>query len=1416
MVAGFCRDELWNLNETWYTDIPDFTTCFQDTVLILVPSVIFSITGLINICRLSKFPARPLPWTWLNISKLLIVTLMILKHKKCGVTTSTILSIFWILFAAFSIILHRSSIIRYFYLDVRSQSLPVFILNMMYHSFIYIELVLSAFVDKRDLGFLENRSPIEEASILSFISYSWFNKVIYNSRRKLLTVKDLFPLPVRLKSSYLYKRLSMFWDVLDTNSSCNPNIAWILVKTFWYWMLVALALDVLFNVGQLLPPLVLDRIIDFVHSEEYEWRGYLYCFAIFFTTVTHTMLRNNCVFFSLCIGAQVKSALINAVFRKNLWISSETRKNYSSGNLLNLISVDVERITSFSEYASALISAPLKIILIMFLMWQYLGPSCLAGLSVIFILVPVSFYFSRLSENFTDKQMEIKDLRLKFMNEILSGIKLIKFYVWELPFLKKVSDTRKNEMKYIRFGQLCFVVSAFVFSIAPYLVALASFTTYLFVSTENILSPTKAFVTLTLMDQLRYVLFDIPATISELIQTITSLKRLKEFFLSEQLNPDSIGTNPGEGNAISFKDCSLTWSKDTEPFLRNINLNIGKGKLIAVIGPVGAGKSSLLSALLGEMNKINGTIDIKGSMAYVPQQAWILNQTVKNNVLFVKPMKEVVYNKVLDQCCLRPDMEILPAGDQTEIGEKGINLSGGQKQRISLARAVFQDEELYLLDDPLSAVDVHVRKALFDNVIGNNGLLKRKTRILVTHDITVLPSVDLIVSMKEGHIVEMGTYDELMSKENYFAAFIKEHANLSTVDEGVKKYERSLSRLISTDSTASEVSMESMRSGDKNAKLLDIVPDIGRLVEDETMEVGGVKQGIYLNYIKHVGWLYFILATLGYIGFVTIQAGGTIWVAKWTSDPIINGTEQKSQTIWRISVYGAILMCEAISTCMGVTVLVYGSTKASELYHKEMLSCVLKCPMSFFDSTPMGRVMNRFTTDMDVLDTQIVYAIDSWFSCIFYVLASFIVIGINTPIFLASILPFGLLYYIIQTLHLTASRQIKRLASTTRSPVYSQFIESVHGVSSIKAYNVQKDFIGKFENILDTHITCVISNVSCNRWLHFWLDAFGTTIVLIATSLAIVKRHSLGPSIVALIVSYALSVMDALMWLVRSNTELETRAVSAERAVEYTQLKSEAAWTIPDKDPSSDWPHEGTMMFDDYSTRYREDLDLALREITFDVSSNEKVGVIGRTGAGKSSVTLALFRIIEPASGTIFIDNVDIASIGLHALRSKLTIIPQDPVLFTGTLRFNLDPNDEYTDEELWFSLERSHLKNFVSDLVEGLNHNIEEGGGNLSAGQRQLLCLARALLKKTKILVLDEATAAVDINTDQLIQNTIRTAFSDRTVITIAHRLNTVIDYDKIVVMDSGQVLEIGKPSELLQNTESNFYKMVKEAGLI
>uniref|UniRef100_A0A2I3M5N2 Multidrug resistance-associated protein 1 n=1 Tax=Papio anubis TaxID=9555 RepID=A0A2I3M5N2_PAPAN len=1199
-------------------------------------------------------------------------------------------------------------------------------------------------------------------------------------------------------------------------------------------------------------PEILKLLINFVNDTKApDWQGYFYTALLFVAACLQTLVLHQ--YFHICFvsGMRIKTAVIGAVYRKALVITNAARKSSTVGEIVNLMSVDAQRFMDLATYINMIWSAPLQVILALYLLWRNLGPPILAGVAVMVLMVPVNAVMAMKTKTYQVAHMKSKDNRIKLMNEILNGIKVLKLYAWELAFKDKVLAIRQEELKVLKKSAYLAAVGTFTWVCTPFLVALCTFAVYVTIDKNNILDAQKAFVSLALFNILRFPLNILPMVISSIVQASVSLKRLRIFLSHEELEPDSIERRPvkdgGDTNSITVRNATFTWARSDPPTLNGITFSIPEGALVAVVGQVGCGKSSLLSALLAEMDKVEGHVAIKGSVAYVPQQAWIQNDSLQENILFGCQLEEPYYRSVIQACALLPDLEILPSGDRTEIGEKGVNLSGGQKQRVSLARAVYCNADIYLFDDPLSAVDAHVGKHIFENVIGPKGMLKNKTRILVTHSMSYLPQVDVIIVMSGGKISEMGSYQELLARDGAFAEFLRTYASAEqeqdpedngskVVDEeeaGVtgisgpgKEAKQMENGMLVTDSAGKQLqrqlSSSSSYSGDvsrQHNSTAELQKDgakkeeTWKLMEADKAQTGQVKLSVYWDYMKAIGLFISFLSIFLFICNHVAALASNYWLSLWTDDPIVNGTQEHTKV--RLSVYGALGISQGIAVFGYSMAVSIGGILASRYLHVDLLHSILRSPMSFFERTPSGNLVNRFSKELDTVDSMIPEVIKMFMGSLFNVIGACIVILLATPIAAIIIPPLGLIYFFVQRFYVASSRQLKRLESVSRSPVYSHFNETLLGVSVIRAFEEQERFIHQSDLKVDANQKAYYPSIVANRWLAVRLECVGNCIVLFAALFAVISRHSLSAGLVGLSVSYSLQVTTYLNWLVRMSSEMETNIVAVERLKEYSETEKEAPWQIQETAPPSNWPQVGRVEFRNYCLRYREDLDFVLRHINVTINGGEKVGIVGRTGAGKSSLTLGLFRINESAEGEIIIDGINIARIGLHDLRFKITIIPQDPVLFSGSLRMNLDPFSQYSDEEVWTSLELAHLKGFVSALPDKLDHECAEGGENLSVGQRQLVCLARALLRKTKILVLDEATAAVDLETDDLIQSTIRTQFEDCTVLTIAHRLNTIMDYTRVIVLDKGEIQEYGAPSDLLQQ-RGLFYNMARDAGLV
>uniref|UniRef100_A0A8C5GHS1 ABC-type glutathione-S-conjugate transporter n=1 Tax=Gouania willdenowi TaxID=441366 RepID=A0A8C5GHS1_GOUWI len=1205
-------------------------------------------------------------------------------------------------------------------------------------------------------------------------------------------------------------------------------------KTFKGVLLESAFFKLLQDLLAFVSPQLLKLMISFTKDKSrHTWEGYLYAVLLFVVAVLQSIFLQQ--YFQRCfvLGMKVRTAITAAVYKKALVVSNDARKESTVGETVNLMSADAQRFNDVTNFIHLLWSCPLQIIISIVFLWMELGPSVLAGLAVMVLLAPINGLLATKARTIQIENMKFKDQRLKIMNEILNGIKILKFYAWEPSFQTQVEDIRNDELKVMKKFAYLSSVSTFIFSCAPALVSLASFAVFVVVSPDNVLTPEKAFTSISLFNILRFPLSMLPMLIAAMVQTTVSRKRLEKFLSGDDLNTDIIRHDPSFKSAVSVQNCSLAWEKGEEPLLKNLSLDINPGHLVAVVGSVGSGKSSLISALLGEMHCTKGFINIKGSLAYVPQQAWIQNATLKDNILFGSPNEEKRFQGVLDACALTPDLELLPGAELTEIGEKGINLSGGQKQRVSLARAAYSEADIYLLDDPLSAVDSHVGKHLFDKVIGPCGILKNKTRILVTHGVSFLPHVDEIIVLVNGVVSEIGSYNSLRASRGAFSEFLetyaKEQNNQSSSEPDVELFPETedtqpdspLEDTVSATLKRENSIRRSQRTGSvrlrKNTSVKNSEDSVEakkgqRLIEKETMETGQVKFSIFLQYMRAMGWGYTALVFLIYFTQNIAFIGQNLWLSDWTNDAVeyLNKTYPDSKRDTRVGVFGALGIAQGIFVFLGTLLLANASVAASRVLHSRLLNNMLRVPMVFFDTTPIGRVVNRFAKDIFTIDEAIPQSLRSWILCLLGVLGTLFVICLATPFFAVVLLPLALIYYFVQRFYIATSRQLRRLDSVSRSPIYSHFGETVSGLSVIRAYNHQDRFLKHNEITIDENLKSVYPWIVSNRWLAIRLEFVGNLVVFFAALFAVISRDSLDSGLVGLSISYALNVTQTLNWLVRMTSELETNIVAVERVSEYSQIENEAKW-IANTRPPRTWPEAGRIQFDNFKVRYRDGLDLVLHGITCEINSTEKIGIVGRTGAGKSSLTNCLFRIIEAAEGRILIDDIDISTIGLHDLRNNITIIPQDPVLFFGTLRMNLDPFDRVSDEDIWRVLELSHLKDFVSGLKDRLQHEVAEGGENLSVGQRQLLCLARALLRKSRILILDEATAAVDLETDNLIQNTIRKEFSHCTVLTIAHRLHSIMD---IMVLDAGKIVEFDSPSNLLIKN-GHFFSMAKEAGI-
>ncbi|XP_073264847.1 ABC transporter C family member 12-like isoform X5 [Populus alba] len=988
--------------------------------------------------------------------------------------------------------------------------------------------------------------------------------------------------------------------------------------------------------------------------------------------------------------------------------------------------------------------------------------------------------------------------------------------LWSAPFRITISMVLLYQQLGVAslFGSLMLVLlvptqfNSFILNNIPVIVTLVSFGTFTFLGGD--LTPAKAFTSLSLFQVLRSPLNMLPSLLSQVVNANISLQRLEELFLAEEriLAPNlplKVGIP-----AISIENGNFLWdSKLEKPTLSDINLKIQVGSLVAIVGGTGEGKTSLISAMLGELPPMeDARVVIRGTVAYVPQVSWIFNATVRDNILFGLEYEPSRYMKAIDVTALQHDLDLLPGHDLTEIGERGVNISGGQKQRVSMARAVYSNSDVYIFDDPLSALDAHVGRQVFNSCIKDK--LQGKTRVLVTNQLHFLPQVDKILLLSEGMIKEEGTFEELSKNGKLFQKLME---NAGKMEELVEEKNSENLDCKSSKPAANGGNDLPQKAGYK----MKVKGGKSVLIKQEEHETGVVSWNVLTRYNNALGGIWVVLIIfLCYLLTEVLRVSRSTWLSFWTNQSTLESYRPR----YYIFVYGLLSFGQVIVTLVNSYWLISSSLHAAKRLHDAMLDSILRAPMLFFHTNPSGRIINRFAKDLGEIDRNVANFANNFLNQAWQLFSTFVLIGIVSTISLWAIMPLLILFYSAYLYYQSTSREVKRLDSITRSPIYAQFGEALNGLSSIRAYKAYDWMAIINGKSMDNNIRFTLVNMSSNHWLTIRLVTLGGIMIWLIATFAVLgngrtENHVEFASVMGLLLSYTLNITSLLSNVLRHASKAENSLNSVERVGTYMDLPSEAPAIVETNRPPPAWPSSGSIKFRDVVLRYRPELPPVLHHLSFEVSPSEKLGIVGRTGAGKSSMLNALFRIVELERGEITIDGCDVAKFGLTDLRKTLSIIPQSPVLFSGTVRFNLDPFSEHNDGDLWEALERAHLKDAIRNNSFGLDAEVFEGGENFSVGQRQLLSLARALLRRSKILVLDEATASVDVRTDALIQKTIREEFRSCTMLVIAHRLNTIIDCDRILVLEAGQVLEHGTPEELLlPNEGSAFSRMVQSTG--
>ncbi|XP_071557607.1 probable multidrug resistance-associated protein lethal(2)03659 [Temnothorax nylanderi] len=1320
------------------------------------------------------------------------------------------------------------------------------------------------------------KNPRAGANIFSVLTFSWVLRIFWVGYRRDLEVTDLYTPLKEHTSGILGVKITNAWEKeceayqrrleQSTKSGSQkevkePSLMKVLIRCFGFkTLLYGIFMAVMEILLRVLQPLLVGQMLLYFNTMDVDkFYAYLCAAGVILCSALNVFVVHPYMMGILHMGMKVRVACCSLIYRKMLKMTRTALGETTIGQAVNLLSNDVNRFDVSIIFLHYLWLGPLETIIITYVMYHVIdvGVSSIIGVASLLMFIPLQAWLGKKSSELRFRTAIRTDERVRLTNEIISGIQAIKMYTWENPFSALIEKARSKEVNVIRWASY---IRGVTLSFIIFTTRMSLFITVLaYVLFGYKITAEKVFVITAYYNSLRTTMtVFFPQGITQVAEAMVSIKRLQKFLMYEELTPPQIEAkkdskdNAKENNkedakesnkedakesnkentedlveqkksnymiadqpnhiehSISIENGSAKWlDYEREDTLQNINIKVRPGELIAIVGQVGAGKSSLLNVILKELRLQEGSIQVNGKIAYASQEPWLFAGSVRQNILFGQKMDQIRYDRVTKVCQLKRDFSLLPYGDKTIVGERGISLSGGQRARINLARAVYAEADIYLLDDPLSAVDAHVGKHMFEECIEK--YLRGKTRILVTHQLQYLRDVGRIIVLKDGAIQAEGTYDELGSMGVDFGRLLENQAK--TDEKSSRPPSAPVSR--SNSRTASITSLSSFMTNETSKQEPEEVA--------EMRTVGNVSGEVYTGYFRAGGnWCIIFMVVMLCIMTQLAASGGDFFIARWvdieenymnqTDEGVVEDPESPFTRMECIYIYSGLTLLTIVITLTRSWAFFWTCMRASMRLHDRMFRSISRATMRFFNTNTSGRVLNRFSKDMGAVDEMLPTALIDCIQIGLSLLGIIVVVAIANVWLLIPTVIVGIVFYYLRIFYLATSRSVKRLEGITRSPVFGHLSATLQGLPTIRAFRAETILTKEFDNHQDLHSSAWYIFIASSRAFGFWLDVFCVLYIMLVTLSFLVLdnygRGSMDGGYVGLAITQSIGLTGMFQWGMRQSAELENQMTSVERILEYSKVDSEPPLeSAPDKKPKSEWPQEGKIQFKSVFLRYAPLEPPVLKNLNFVVFPREKIGIVGRTGAGKSSLIQALFRLAD-VDGVIEIDGVNTGQIGLHDLRSKISIIPQEPFLFSGSLRRNLDPFDSYTDDPLWRALEEVELKEM------GLEAHINEGGSNLSVGQRQLVCLARAIVRNNPILVLDEATANVDPRTDELIQTTIRKKFEKCTVLTIAHRLNTVMDSDRILVMDAGSAVEFDHPHVLLQKETSYLKSMVHETG--
>ncbi|XP_057844849.2 putative ABC transporter C family member 15 isoform X2 [Cryptomeria japonica] len=1266
-------------------------------------------------------------------------------------------------------------------------------------------------------------TPYATASFLSRMSFSWMKPLLDVGHKKPLDIDDVPQVVDVHKADHVYRKFRNQLDAKGSGSSIAKILFLIVLKDVLFTGLLILIRSCSSYIG----PYFIDNFVQcLAKKEQFASEGIILAFVFLLAKLVGSLSERHLTFTTVHICICVKAALTAALYKKGLMLSNQARQKHTSGEIINYMSVDAQRIEELSWYVHDIWAVPLQILLAMVILYQTLGLASLAGVAATVLVMMANSPLVKMQEKYNEKIMEEKDKRMKATSETLRNMRILKLQAWESRFLLKLETLRREECGWLKKYFYALSVTTFIFWGAPTFVSVVSFGSCIILgvplTTGRILSALATFKIL------QEPINSLPDFISVIAQSKVSLDRIADFLNQEELQQDAVEkvSKDSTDYAIEIQEGVFSWDPAAPtPTIRGLDVHIRKGIRVAVCGTVGSGKSSFLSCMLGEISKMSGVVKISGTKAYVSQSPWIPSGKIRDNVLFGKEWDKTRYESVLQACAFKKDLELFPYGDQTEIGERGINLSGGQKQRIQIARALYQDADIYLFDDSFSAVDAHTGTHIFQECL--LGILGSKTVVYVTHQVEFLFAADLILVMRDGEITQTGKYEDILQSNTHFEELVGAHKKaLKSIDDMENSEILSSQVLFEGSSTDKKTSVkdvnheklqkaqkvhEEIESQNQRENEKDKEDRSSQLVQEEEREKGRVSMWVYWSYISaaYKGALIPIIL-LAHTVFELLQIGSNYWIA-WAT-PLTEDQRPPVTKSFLILVYITLALCSSLCILARTILLcLTGFESAKQLFSK-MHSCIFRAPTSFFDATPTGRILNRASNDQSQVDQVIPFQLGSvafTFIEILGIIAVMSQVAWQVFIMFIPVLAICIWY---QQYYIVTSRELSRLIGVCKAPIIQHFAESISGAATIRSFDQETPFMNRNLHLIDGSSKPRFHKNGALQWLCFRLDLLSNLIVVFTMVLLLCLPESvINPSIAGLAITYGLTLNLAQALLIRYLCNLENNMISVERIVQYLRIPSEPPLIIDNCRPNSCWPSRGTIDITNLQVRYGPHLPLVLKGISCTFPGGKNVGIVGRTGCGKSTLIKSLFRIVDPVGGRIVIDGIDILTIGLHDLRSTLSIIPQDPTMFDGTTRNNLDPLGDYSDDQIQKALEKCQLGEIVRSK-EKLDSLVTENGENWSMGQRQLVCLGRVLLKQSRVLVLDEATASVDTATDGLIQQTIRNQFTDCTVITIAHRIPSVCNSDLVLVLSDGNIIEYDSPTKLLENKSSSFAKLVSE----